>query len=238
MAATCPSEKIVCELCGQDHLMANCELRGKDLAHYKCINCGIYGHSARDRQCLTFVKLSLELNKKNPENLFKYYVIEGDKDTYELLHPDAADFTGAQGHLYKQQQETEWMEVNGHKHKQYYYHLNQKGKGKEHNTGVWISQMVAAVRATMIGPEQETMEDGEIRDAAAKMASLAQVKLTDVGITNGGQVASGSGLNANNVIPVSLTGRQNYEEEGVIADTLNCRSEGAQSGSNTDCEYV
>lgn len=70
-------------------------------------------HGSNDRQCRTATKTVVELNKRDPGALFKYYVIEGDEHTYELFNPDAAEFTGGRGHIYQEEQYGDWNELNG-----------------------------------------------------------------------------------------------------------------------------
>ncbi|KZP26982.1 hypothetical protein FIBSPDRAFT_731382, partial [Athelia psychrophila] len=73
IVASCPSASMVCALCGKDHHADRCPQKNGDLSQHYCVNCKEHGHGSSDRLCKTYLKHLLELNKRNPGNLFKYY---------------------------------------------------------------------------------------------------------------------------------------------------------------------
>ncbi|KZP25663.1 hypothetical protein FIBSPDRAFT_680875, partial [Athelia psychrophila] len=73
VASKCPSKQMVCALCGKAHHANTCTLVGVDPVHHYCVNCKIFGHGANDKLCATYLKHLLELNRREPGNLFKYY---------------------------------------------------------------------------------------------------------------------------------------------------------------------
>ncbi|KZP05108.1 hypothetical protein FIBSPDRAFT_682515, partial [Athelia psychrophila] len=76
ITSKCPSALMVCALCGKAHHTNTCPLNKVDPVHHFCVNCKIYGHGANDKMCGTYLRHLLELNRRNPGNLFKYYVDE------------------------------------------------------------------------------------------------------------------------------------------------------------------
>ena len=165
IAATCPSAHIVCGLCGGAHHSSGCELKNEDPVHHWCVNCQIHGHGANDRLCATAMKMVVELNKKNPEDLFKYFVVEGDEDTYELIHPDAAEFTEGRGHLYQEEHFEDWTPVNGYKSKQYNYSAGAR-KEVQFSAARWVNQKtLASDAAKAVLPADRTPKQREILEA-------------------------------------------------------------------------
>lgn len=193
IAATCPHTHNVCDLCGKDHQSKDCELRDADPVHHRCVNCKTFGHGSGDRLCPTFAKLNTELNAKVPENLFKYFIIDGDEDTLELLHPPESEY---HRHAAPRATAEGWTDVRGGKTKNYGGGATGKVRDKE------AVVKKAAKKATDKVPEEETDEGAE------RIAMREQARLTDMGITT--QQAGRAGTSGNRVVPVALNVRQTY----------------------------
>lgn len=166
LAINCKN-KLVCATCGKEHHSNRCELLNGDPVHHYCVNCGMYGHASSDKMCPAFRKLTVEMNRKNPGGLFKYYVIEGDEETMELLHADAAEIVRERG---QEGLTEEGLFEAGHRPKRYNYGRRNEEEAAAHQY-MSSHESIARIRAKAIGErtdeEWHIMEE-DVRNQAAE----------------------------------------------------------------------
>lgn len=118
IASTCPCAKEVCEWCGGDHRSGSCEIRGNDPAEHWCVNCKVHGHGAGDRLCDMWQRAARSANVRAPENMFKYFLLEGDEETLERLYEDENGEYGG-GNSYTKTLAEGWTDVRQGQTKDY-----------------------------------------------------------------------------------------------------------------------
>src|SRR6266576_2834914 len=78
-AAECPVKEPVCTRCSGNHRTMECQHMGTP----RCINCQADGHSASDRNCLSFERSTEHYCRFTPDARYRYFPIEMDTQTWE-----------------------------------------------------------------------------------------------------------------------------------------------------------
>ena len=171
IAATCPCEHETCELCGGTHRAAACRFKGQNPEKHSCVNCQVHGHGAGDRMCPTYLRAMGELNKRVPENLFKYFIVEDYEATLERLYPDENGEIGG-GPSYTNTPPGEgWTDVRGGRANSY---GNRATGGARVHTAAPKPKTVRVPTAT----EPETEEEAEARELRARRVDSRATDIT------------------------------------------------------------
>lgn len=110
VASTCLCNHEICEYCGENHRSGGCKKRGGDPAEHWCANCKGHGHGAGNRLCPAMQQAMTPVNARAPENMFKYFLMEGYKETLERLYADEnGEYRG--GNSYSKSLAEGWSDV-------------------------------------------------------------------------------------------------------------------------------
>ena len=121
----CKATNDICARCGEQHRTSQCTIT--DTTNFCCTNCtgtGAKGHGAADRDCAAFKAETEKIQKRIPENKYKYFPTElprtwqllNEPDTYtdsqqQQYNPNATWHTPTGDPRYQQRFMDDWQEV-------------------------------------------------------------------------------------------------------------------------------
>ncbi|KAG1864074.1 hypothetical protein C8R48DRAFT_602091, partial [Suillus tomentosus] len=85
IATNCPNKEDICGTCAKNHRTSDCTITSSETEQQHCKNCDQSGHAAWSRECPKFAERSAKLLERVEEAQYKYFPVENDPDSWELL---------------------------------------------------------------------------------------------------------------------------------------------------------
>ncbi|KAG1727207.1 hypothetical protein EDB19DRAFT_1833160 [Suillus lakei] len=85
ITSNCPSKEDVCGMCAKNHRTSKCTITSSETEQQCCKNCDQAGHAAWSRDCPKYTERIAKLLEWIEEAQYKYFPVEDDPDSWEVL---------------------------------------------------------------------------------------------------------------------------------------------------------